>query len=230
MPLVECPDCGKKVSDLAPACPGCGRPSQSAAKTGGPLVPGLPDGIVPAPGEQSAPRSELQSRIERLKSQYGGQWRWIKFVVRYRPTGALMRFEKSVSPIGLMMYLRQYSEAHPTLELVNFEDLRPAHRFVDEPGDSSGKAVRCGRCGRDTVPIVSSRTENYLAWEPRRQRDPATYREYEVEQEVERSRRVVVNVCGHCGAEIGGSEWIWILWVLVVLAVIFGFFALVSVK
>lgn len=27
MPLTKCPDCGKEVSDLAPACPNCGRPA-----------------------------------------------------------------------------------------------------------------------------------------------------------------------------------------------------------
>ncbi len=26
MPLIECPDCGKSISDAAPACIGCGRP------------------------------------------------------------------------------------------------------------------------------------------------------------------------------------------------------------
>lgn len=26
MPLIECPDCGKQISDAAPACPSCGRP------------------------------------------------------------------------------------------------------------------------------------------------------------------------------------------------------------
>ena len=26
MPLLSCPDCGHRVSDLAPACPSCGRP------------------------------------------------------------------------------------------------------------------------------------------------------------------------------------------------------------
>lgn len=26
MALVKCPDCGRSVSDLAPTCPGCGRP------------------------------------------------------------------------------------------------------------------------------------------------------------------------------------------------------------
>ena len=26
MPLVQCPDCGRQVSDVAPMCPGCGRP------------------------------------------------------------------------------------------------------------------------------------------------------------------------------------------------------------
>ncbi len=26
MPLINCPDCGKEISDIAPACPNCGRP------------------------------------------------------------------------------------------------------------------------------------------------------------------------------------------------------------
>lgn len=26
MPLIQCPDCSREVSDQAPACPGCGRP------------------------------------------------------------------------------------------------------------------------------------------------------------------------------------------------------------
>jgi hypothetical protein len=26
MPLIDCPDCGRRVSDLAEACPGCARP------------------------------------------------------------------------------------------------------------------------------------------------------------------------------------------------------------
>lgn len=26
MSLIKCPDCGKEVSDKAPACPNCGRP------------------------------------------------------------------------------------------------------------------------------------------------------------------------------------------------------------
>ena len=39
MALVKCPDCGKDVSDIAPSCPGCGRPmgatdSPAAQKTG----------------------------------------------------------------------------------------------------------------------------------------------------------------------------------------------------
>jgi hypothetical protein len=29
MALIVCPDCGRQVSDAAPACPGCGRPMQS---------------------------------------------------------------------------------------------------------------------------------------------------------------------------------------------------------
>lgn len=32
MALIECPDCRKQVSDAAPACPGCGRPINAAAR------------------------------------------------------------------------------------------------------------------------------------------------------------------------------------------------------
>ena len=37
MSLIKCPDCGRDVSSLAPACVGCGRPFESAA--GGPNDP-----------------------------------------------------------------------------------------------------------------------------------------------------------------------------------------------
>lgn len=29
MPLIQCPDCGREVSDAAPTCPNCGRPLAS---------------------------------------------------------------------------------------------------------------------------------------------------------------------------------------------------------
>lgn len=32
MALLTCPDCRREVSDLAPACPGCGRPLQSSTR------------------------------------------------------------------------------------------------------------------------------------------------------------------------------------------------------
>ena len=38
MPLIQCPDCGKEVSNAAPTCPNCGRPiavrQQFAQKVG----------------------------------------------------------------------------------------------------------------------------------------------------------------------------------------------------
>ncbi|HUR80778.1 MAG TPA: PH domain-containing protein [Thermoanaerobaculia bacterium] len=41
MPVIACPDCGRDVSTLAPACPHCGRPS--------------PAGLVEPPGSAAAP-------------------------------------------------------------------------------------------------------------------------------------------------------------------------------
>src|SRR5438045_9704226 len=44
MPVISCPDCGRDVSPLAPACPHCGRPS--------------PGGNAPIP----APNTQQQER------------------------------------------------------------------------------------------------------------------------------------------------------------------------
>ena len=32
MALIKCPECGKQVSDKAPACPGCGSPIDTAIR------------------------------------------------------------------------------------------------------------------------------------------------------------------------------------------------------
>jgi len=42
MPLVTCPDCGKQISDQAPACPNCGRPMASPPSTSAPPTPPAP--------------------------------------------------------------------------------------------------------------------------------------------------------------------------------------------
>lgn len=43
MPLINCPDCGRSVSDAAPACPGCGRPL---------IEPARPQGRPPQDGSR----------------------------------------------------------------------------------------------------------------------------------------------------------------------------------
>ena len=42
MPLIVCPDCGASISDQAPACVRCGRPSTALGPTGGPANAGRP--------------------------------------------------------------------------------------------------------------------------------------------------------------------------------------------
>lgn len=37
MPLIPCPDCGTEVSDIAPACPRCGRPATAPVERPAPL-------------------------------------------------------------------------------------------------------------------------------------------------------------------------------------------------
>lgn len=41
MALIKCVDCGRDVSDAAPACPGCGRPIGAAPRHASPAAPAL---------------------------------------------------------------------------------------------------------------------------------------------------------------------------------------------
>src|SRR5580692_2276917 len=52
MPLFACPDCGRQVSDAAPACPGCGRPFQATGAFG----PPAPAAYGPPPGYAALPQ------------------------------------------------------------------------------------------------------------------------------------------------------------------------------
>ncbi len=38
MPLIQCPDCGRDVSDSAPSCPGCGKPIANSSRSGSPVL------------------------------------------------------------------------------------------------------------------------------------------------------------------------------------------------
>jgi hypothetical protein len=53
MALIKCPDCGKKISDSAPTCPGCGMPNSSVAQQPVPTV------IV----QQAAPKKLQKKKI-----------------------------------------------------------------------------------------------------------------------------------------------------------------------
>lgn len=54
MPLVPCPDCGNRISDAAPACIHCGRPSSAgfgAVPQAAPAVSAVPVGTATPPAE-----------------------------------------------------------------------------------------------------------------------------------------------------------------------------------
>lgn len=57
MALIQCPDCGKQVSDAVTACIGCGRPLRSSAAPSG-----------PQPGSEQRP-----ALIEQTSKSYKGQ-------------------------------------------------------------------------------------------------------------------------------------------------------------
>lgn len=48
MALIDCPDCGKAISDQAPACPNCGRPI--AHQTSAPVQDVNATGFLGKPG------------------------------------------------------------------------------------------------------------------------------------------------------------------------------------
>jgi len=60
MPLIQCPDCGKGVSDLAPACVNCGRPMSSPSHSSVPIFKDEKIGLDPSlflagsPGQDKA--------------------------------------------------------------------------------------------------------------------------------------------------------------------------------
>lgn len=57
MSLIPCPDCGREVAEIAPACPHCGRPTP-----GRPLDPAA----APAAGGQTVPNYLVQSILVTL--------------------------------------------------------------------------------------------------------------------------------------------------------------------
>lgn len=48
MPLIQCPDCGKGVSDLAPVCVNCGRPMSSPSHSSAPIFKDEKTGLDPS--------------------------------------------------------------------------------------------------------------------------------------------------------------------------------------
>lgn len=55
MALIDCPECGGQVSDLAPTCPHCGVPIASSAQARGDAQPEPPSQAATAPASSAAP-------------------------------------------------------------------------------------------------------------------------------------------------------------------------------
>lgn len=87
MPLIECPDCHRQISDAAPACPACGRPMKVAPA---PLAFGAPGtGVLPTTGPMPVQTVELTSK---------------KWKVQQLASGALFIIGCVVSVVGFRIY------------------------------------------------------------------------------------------------------------------------------
>lgn len=65
MPLIECPDCGKQISDAAPACIGCGRPNTPIVETQ------QPDAVpVDSSGSHDPQKALFEDEVGRLRSVF----------------------------------------------------------------------------------------------------------------------------------------------------------------
>lgn len=68
MPLIDCPDCGRQISDLAPACVHCGRPAGIAAPPPAPPAPAAPAAWPePAPAALVCPLCRVRYAANRTR-------------------------------------------------------------------------------------------------------------------------------------------------------------------
>ncbi len=58
MPLIQCPDCGKDISDLAAACISCGRPMNSSSRSSIPIFKDEKTGLDPSLFLAGSPRQD----------------------------------------------------------------------------------------------------------------------------------------------------------------------------
>ena len=114
----------------APDAPQAAEPAEPP--TPRPLPAAAPTPPVPAPSEPTLSKQELREKLTELKRQpFGQSWHRWKIVVRNKQTGEKMMTERTLSPKGVEMHLRQLQD-HPALDLVNFEDLGVAERLAAE--------------------------------------------------------------------------------------------------
>lgn len=111
MPLITCPDCGRSISDAAPACIYCGRPA--AARRPPPArpeapVPQAPKASAPDMPPASSPGSKKRTAGEWLGGIFGFG---IVYLFFHLPVDSLALKMLGGGVVGLLLGLIPFSQA-----------------------------------------------------------------------------------------------------------------------
>ena len=82
MALIECPDCGKQISDAAEQCIGCGRPMSQARASSGDSASRRDAMVCEACGSSDVRKFSVvhagQSSTSSSKTTLAGAWGWLR--------------------------------------------------------------------------------------------------------------------------------------------------------
>lgn len=112
MPLINCPECGKQVSDSAHACPFCGFP---VAERAGQSAVAPASATQPAPGH---PPGELLAEIR--PSWWGYFWYWFFFwliippiIAYFRRSATVLRIYAGRVTVERGIFSKCYQDVNP---------------------------------------------------------------------------------------------------------------------